>query len=372
MNDSEIAELLWQSESDTLDFKRDQYPFDGAPDDQRSEILKDILAFANAWRTGPARILIGVEEVKHGRSIPVGTEHLTNRTLQTFVNSKVNRPIAFSYEVYEIDGKSVGVIEVPIQDRPLFLKKRFGRLEAQTVYIRRGDTTMIADPDEIAQMGAKREQARNQPVLAFALGDLEKRSKHGDALEIQATRYSIPKLKSLPGYGTSNPLGININHENEDYYADTAQYLHDVPHLQSFAAVVSNESRITAEQVVVRLRITDPDIDVFAPREERGKPVRDRYMKVMPALLGRTEISIERGATETVVKIDLGDIQAGTEEWSAHSFLLGCRESKSFAVSVSVSAHNLGGPMQFRQAFTFSVTTQSLSVDQIVAFADDL
>jgi|SRR5271156_690095 hypothetical protein len=55
---------------------------------------------------------------------------------------------------------------------------------------------------------------------------------------------------------------------------------------------------------------------------------------------------------------------------SAHSFLLGCRESKSFAVSVLVSAHNLGGPMQFRQAFTFSVTTQSLSVDQIVAFAD--
>ncbi|HEY5213138.1 MAG TPA: RNA-binding domain-containing protein, partial [Acidobacteriaceae bacterium] len=88
MNADEIAQLLWQSESETLDFKRDQYPFDGVTDEQRSELLKDILAFANSWRSAPARILIGVDEVKHGRSVPVGTEHLTNRSLQTFVNSK--------------------------------------------------------------------------------------------------------------------------------------------------------------------------------------------------------------------------------------------------------------------------------------------
>src|ERR1700733_6078031 len=101
MNANDIAQLLWQSESETLDFKRDQYPFDGASDEQRSEVLKDILAFANGWRSVPARILIGVDEVKHGRSTPVGCEHLTNRTLQTFVNSKVNRPIQFSYDAYD-------------------------------------------------------------------------------------------------------------------------------------------------------------------------------------------------------------------------------------------------------------------------------
>ena len=42
--------LLYQNESETLDFKEDQYAFDGATDIQKSELLKDILAFANSWR----------------------------------------------------------------------------------------------------------------------------------------------------------------------------------------------------------------------------------------------------------------------------------------------------------------------------------
>ena len=31
--------LLHETESSTLDFKRDQYPFDGADDDQKSELV---------------------------------------------------------------------------------------------------------------------------------------------------------------------------------------------------------------------------------------------------------------------------------------------------------------------------------------------
>jgi hypothetical protein len=45
-----IERLLYESEGDALDFKRDQYPFVGATDEQKSDLLKDILAFANSWR----------------------------------------------------------------------------------------------------------------------------------------------------------------------------------------------------------------------------------------------------------------------------------------------------------------------------------
>ena len=49
--DHELLErLLYQEESEALDFKKEQYPFDNASDGQKSELLKDILAFANAWR----------------------------------------------------------------------------------------------------------------------------------------------------------------------------------------------------------------------------------------------------------------------------------------------------------------------------------
>lgn len=63
-----IDELIYEEESATLDFKSKQYLFDGANDYEKSELLKDILAFANAWRRTDAYILIGIEEVKGEKS----------------------------------------------------------------------------------------------------------------------------------------------------------------------------------------------------------------------------------------------------------------------------------------------------------------
>ena len=45
---SMLEELLYEEESSTLDFKGKQYNFIGGDEPQKSELLKDILAFANA------------------------------------------------------------------------------------------------------------------------------------------------------------------------------------------------------------------------------------------------------------------------------------------------------------------------------------
>lgn len=147
--------LLNEEESATLDFKRDQYPFAKATDDEKSELLKDILAFANAWRRADAFILIGVEEVRGGRSTVVGiTDHLADHSLQQFVVHQTNRPPQFSYEAFTFDGKQVGVIRVEDhQARPFYLKADYGKLKKNVVYIRRGSSTCEADLDEIARMG---------------------------------------------------------------------------------------------------------------------------------------------------------------------------------------------------------------------------
>src|SRR5689334_9292788 len=97
--DTELMEqLLNEDESEALDFKRDQYPFDKAADEEKSELLKDILAFANSWKRTDAYILVGVDDVKGGRSKPIGVVyHLDDARLQQFVNSKTQRRIVFSY-----------------------------------------------------------------------------------------------------------------------------------------------------------------------------------------------------------------------------------------------------------------------------------
>ncbi len=153
MDQNILEALLNEEEGSSLDFKRDQYPFDGASDDEKSELLKDVPAFANAWRRSDAYILIGVEEVRGSRSRPVGVGvHLDDAKLQQFVSSKTQKPLQLAYEVQRVDGVEIGAIRIPVQDRPLFLKKDFGRLRKETVYLRHGSSTNTADPDEIARM----------------------------------------------------------------------------------------------------------------------------------------------------------------------------------------------------------------------------
>lgn len=167
MNSELMEELVNENESSTLDFKRDQYPFDNADDEEKSELLKDIIAFANAWRRTDAYILIGIDEVKTGRSNVVGvTKHLDDASVQQFVNSKTNRPVTFSYEIFLFEGVQVGLLRIPLQDRPIYLKTSYGKLKQHQVYLRRGSSTAVADPDEVAKMGSVKLGTVTEPSAA--------------------------------------------------------------------------------------------------------------------------------------------------------------------------------------------------------------
>jgi predicted HTH transcriptional regulator len=101
MTDSHFEQLLKLRESETLDFKVAQYPFARASDEAKSELLKDILAFCNAFRRTDAHILIGVREKKSPPSEAVGiTQHLSDSDLQQFVCSKTNRAPKLAYESF--------------------------------------------------------------------------------------------------------------------------------------------------------------------------------------------------------------------------------------------------------------------------------
>ena len=173
LNISLIKELLQEDESPTLDFKRDQYAFDSANDSKKGELLKDILAFTNAWRRTTAYILIGVDEKTGAHSKVVGiSKTLDDAKLQQYVNTKTQKPIEFSYRTFKVDGAMIGVIEIPVQERPVYLTKGFGKLEKEKVYIRRGSSTDIASPDEISKMGAS-SITKATPHLELEWADLD-------------------------------------------------------------------------------------------------------------------------------------------------------------------------------------------------------
>jgi len=179
-----MEELLYQQENEALDFKREQYRYTGASNDDKSELLKDILAFANAWRQSDAYILIGIEENRGGRGKVCGvSDHLKDNDVQQFVNTKTNRPVNLSYEVFPFESCEIGVITIPKQERPLFVKNDFGKVKKNVVYVRRGSSTADADPDEVGRMVAASVAARRQePALEVQFADSKNRKELGTSV----------------------------------------------------------------------------------------------------------------------------------------------------------------------------------------------
>src|SRR5258705_13954490 len=108
MNKELFERLLYEEEGPTLDFKKEQYRFVKASEDEKSEILKDILGFVNTWRRSEAYILIGVEDIRGERKHVVGipaTDQLDDHSLQQFVNNLTNQPVRFRYEAFQFEGK---------------------------------------------------------------------------------------------------------------------------------------------------------------------------------------------------------------------------------------------------------------------------
>ncbi|MEF8708471.1 MAG: ATP-binding protein [Candidatus Accumulibacter propinquus] len=207
--ESLISALLFEAEGAELDFKRDQYPFEGADERAKSELLKDILAFANAWRRTDAYILLGVQEVRESEAIVVGVaDHIDDAKIQQFINSKTNRPVEFSYTPVVFRGKQVGVIHIPVQERPTYLTRDYGALRRNTVYLRRGSSTDEARPDEIARMGqAVGENFRLKPLLVPKIATGSDWTNLVEAVDFDAIHLQHPDIKSLPDYHPYEPTG---------------------------------------------------------------------------------------------------------------------------------------------------------------------
>ena len=260
-DDPFLASLLFQAEGSSLDFKREQYLC--ATNEEKSELIKDILAFANAWRHSDAYILIGVAENPGNNATVVGvTCHLRDADLQQLVNSKTNQPVAFSYRSARLDGKDVGILHVPSQERPRFITKQFGRLKADTVYIRRGSSTVIARPDEIARMGAAHTSSES-PVIQLQFADTKHRELTGDKKTIHSKCLNVVDIEQIPDFVDSTYLNSIIRKTNPDYLRELAHYkmVHNLCTPLHFA--ITNSGPATAMDVRAELVVKSPHAVIF-------------------------------------------------------------------------------------------------------------
>lgn len=397
MNSQFLEQLLYEDESSTLDFKRDQYRFDGANDVERSEILKDILGFANGWRRSDAYILIGVDEVRGGKSLVVGaSNHLEDHTLQQFVNSRTNKPIHFGYRVIAVDGHELGVIQIEKQARPFYLMKDYGKLKRNEVYVRRGsstDPTKPASPEEIAQMGVDQSSGTGGADVSVEFGKPDVDAKIGSRLQLTAERCRMPEDADVPDNAprpSSNTFGMDMSVlsefsgriQNRDFYREVVAYEFANRWLIPIRFVITNCGKAVANDVRVEIKfvkgsglvaVCESDFPEYPEESSSRMESNFRAIRnIRPAHFannpGYTTISDNDDRQKLVV--DCKNIQPGREIDSEKLFL-GVVESGEYQIDAVVFSENFAEPKICRLTISADISQTNISVDELLELADE-
>ncbi len=380
MDPNTLENLLNEDESNCIDFKQTQYRFAGASDEDKSEILKDILAFANAWRRTDAYILIGVKEVKGGCSQVIGiTDHFDDAALQQFVNSKVQKPIQFSYIAFEFEEKQVGIIKIPVQERPFYLKQKYGKLKPNVVYLRRGSSTDEAEPDEIAKMGiAMVSSAQLQiPKVDCEFANPITRTLYGKEIEVTSTVLVLDEpIQNFSPRKNNFDLASFGSSPNCNFYRELFQFYEYQSVLKKVSIRLINIGNVTAFNARVEISIVEDELLFVHESEYPDRPqkyhnylasINDRVSLPAIAQIG-SRLSIDKNGAGWLITINFGNIQPKAEDWLEEPIFIGSRKPQDVRFDAIIYADNAPNPLHVPLCIHFSTndvvrTLQELEAD---------
>ena len=344
----QVQELVLEGESNRLDFKREQYHFIGLSgpdgDKEKAKLLKDVLAFANAFRKDPAFILVGVDESLPRDQSMAGIpsqDVIDDATLQQFVNSKTNRPIPFrAYTVSCSDSRVVEVLEIDpcANDRPFYLKKGFGGILQEEVWFRSGSSNTKATPDDIYRMGAE-QYKQNRPLLECEI--------ESPNLIPGTNRLGIIKATAnLPSEPPSQYRTFGFptvsDHKRLSCIAEGLETI-------AFSVRIRNKSSITAEKILVQINVDGEEGKQFEEvdlaegfDDSLGCAMKQIRVHAIPASVLRPGEESSNFGTKTIRILD----------------------ARSLDVSVRVFADNLE-PIGFSQHFEFETIPIEIPKDKI-------
>ncbi len=377
MTPDQIEFLLHEEEGTSLDFKRDQYKFEGANKEDKSELLKDILAFVNAFRRTDAYILIGVGEVRASKNKVVGiNSHLDDAKLQQFVNSKTQIPVTFSYREVRHDGHTVGIIHIPVQTRPIYSRIDYGKVRKEAVYLRRGSSTDTAKPDEIARMGTVDVDWVGRPSVELYLVDRSTGENLGDHVSIDhSTWYNIPIGEEIPDYRPQGGFRIgnvefvtNDPHVNADFLREAAVYLRTAVYFP-ISLEIRNTAGTVIHDVILEIGLNDPEgrYELLTSQNRPHKPSSSNlaFAHNVRSIFEKNDVFVTKEGEAWKVKCIFGKIQPGATVRLQDDLLIGCRDAGETDISGVVYADNISNPIPICINLLFQVGSQTLTIEDI-------
>jgi hypothetical protein len=382
MISSELFDTLrGEGESSALDFKERQYRFANATDNDKGELLKDLLAFANAWRRTDAYILLGVRERPGERAEVVGiTESLDDASLQQFVNDKkTQRPLHFSYRELTVDGKLVAAIHIPRQQRPLYLTRDYGKLKANAVYFRQGSSTATATPDDIAKM-VRDDAATVQVVgLELAFADPDARVRVTPRLVSRVLRVpppdEIPEFQSPPrqlGPGVTALGDFRLGmYDNTEYLRELVAFTHARCLVLPVWFALHNAGDVTAQDVRIELRVNGATAGVHVLDRDQypEEPVAEiNHFAIVPPRhdWSSPQFRVEQRHGVWIIEGSTAKVQPKATVWFADPVYIGAETSRTVDVETTIYADNLAVPIQQRLQLQIESSTSDVTLLDIL------
>ncbi|KKW50703.1 transcriptional regulator [Pantoea ananatis] len=363
--------LRYKSEGTDIDFKSAQYRFNNGSEKDKSELLKDILAIANAWRDGTGYILLGFKDQRPNPAMVVGIhDSIDDSRIQQFVNGKVKPKLTFSYEEHLYEGKTIGIISIPKQKRPFYLTSAYGKLKSNVVYVRRGSSTDEAEPIEIIAMGDEDNVSSEMKI------ELSLRTPNNDTLPLNFTHTYLHFTEEFPDFKVlSNPLGpfgmldvSSVHRYNKDFWRECAEYMRINEALIMLRLVLLNRSGVQLSNSKVELTFekTDSNVQVVAENDLPEVPKRTWNIlnigthKEGPWLQRDNKLEIIEGAETPECHIRLGSLLPG-EQASSKLIAVLPEGPGIIRIRLRVLGGELATPIE--QEYTIETTGERLSLD---------
>jgi predicted HTH transcriptional regulator len=147
--DDVLAALRHAPEQCIFDWKQDLL---ARTEEAKGEVLKDIVAVANATTTSPGFLFYGVDPRRPDPVVGMSKSY-DDASFQQMFAEKVTPPVGFLYYEVALGAKAVGVFHIPAsQNRPHIVTKSFGKLREGQILIRRGSSTAGINRNELFAM----------------------------------------------------------------------------------------------------------------------------------------------------------------------------------------------------------------------------
>lgn len=320
--------LRYKSEGTDIDFKSAQYRFTKGTEEEKSELLKDILAIANSWRDGPGYILLGFKDNRPHPAEVIGIqESIDDSRLQQFVNGKIKPKLTFSYEEHLYDEKTVGVIIIPKQKRPFYITSAYGKLKSNVVYVRRGSSTDEAEPPEAIAM-AYGDNGREDVRV-----ELSVLTPQNEALPSSFAHTYLQFTEEFPDFvmprKPSGPFDMYISsslqRDNSDFWREYAEYAQVDEALIQMQFVLVNRSGVQLSNAKLEVSVDALDAQPYKLQPSNSLPSRPKQQWNLVGNLTRMQdglanqnprLLVDESGPTPVCHVRLGSLLPGEQNRS--------------------------------------------------------